>query len=58
MEIFTCPACQTAYRVTRKSEPSDREPHCQECGRALPDDEGESWLHYQRSPVVARVKYD
>jgi DNA replicative helicase MCM subunit Mcm2 (Cdc46/Mcm family) len=47
--MFACPKCRTMYRVQRKSEPSAREPHCEECGAELPDNEGDEWLHYQRS---------
>ena len=53
-DLFTCPTCQTSYRISRKSEPSDREPRCEECDEELPDNDGDEWLHYERSPVVTR----
>jgi len=52
MQLYTCPQCQTVYRVERKSEPSEYEPRCDECDAALPDEEGDEWLHYVRSTVI------
>ena len=55
MSLFVCPKCRTTYRVQRQSEPSAREPHCDECGEELPDNEGDKWLHYQRSKPPSPV---
>lgn len=49
---FTCPTCHTVYVVTRESEPSEREPTCEECDAPFPDQDGEAWLHYKRSSVI------
>ena len=53
MSHFACPQCAATYRVERKTEPSEHEPHCEECDESFPDDQGEMWLHYRRSNVLA-----
>lgn len=54
--LFSCAACQTAYVVSRHSEPSPREPRRAECSEPLPDRIGEEWLHYQCSSVAAKAQ--
>lgn len=54
MNLFTCKACRTTYVVTRRSEPSPHEPHCEECDAPLPDRDGGDWLHYGRRDIAGR----
>ena len=48
MRRFACPHCGADYQVTVQSEPSEREPSCEECDAPLPDETKGGWLHYRR----------